>query len=136
MIKAPTALAYSGTNNPSRKQVGAMATQLKPDLYRILSERLGVTQAEIEQFCQRWQIAEFALFGSVLRDDFRADSDVDVLVTYAPDHRLRLQDLLGAKEELERRFGRTVDVVEKPLLKNPYRRAEILKTHQVIYAGE
>jgi predicted nucleotidyltransferase len=79
---------------------------------------------------------EFALFGSVLRSDFQDDSDIDILVTYLTGHSLQWQDWFGAKEELERKFGRPVDLVEKALLKNPYRRAEILKTHQVIYARE
>jgi predicted nucleotidyltransferase len=113
-----------------------MTTRLKPDLQNLLAERLHTTPKAIADFCQRQHIVEFALFGSVLRDDFRPDSDVDVLVTYAPDHHLRWQDWLTVKEELEQRFGRSVDVVEKPLLKNPYRRAEILQTHQVIYASE
>lgn len=111
-----------------------MTIQRQPGLQSILQGRLQVTPAEITEFCQRWNIVEFALFGSVLGDDFRADSDVDVLVTYGRGHHLRFQDWLTMKEELERRFGRPVDVVEKALLKNPYRRSEILRTHQVIYA--
>jgi predicted nucleotidyltransferase len=110
-----------------------MTTRLRPDLQNLLAERLHTTPEEITDFCQRQNIIEFALFGSVLRDDFGPSSDVDVLVTYAPDHHLRWQDWLAVKEELEQRFGRSVDVVEKPLLKNPYRRAEILQTQQVIY---
>lgn len=113
-----------------------MTTRLKPDLQNLLVKRLHTTPAEIADFCQRQNIVKFALFGSVLRDDFRADSDVDVLVTYVPDRRLRWENWLAAKEELEQRFGRSVDVVEKQLLKNPYRRAAILQTHRVIYAGE
>jgi predicted nucleotidyltransferase len=83
-------------------------------LQNLLAERLHTTPEEITDFCQRQNIIEFALFGSVLRDDFGPDSDVDVLVTYAPDHHLRWQDWLTVKEELEQRFGRSVDVVEKP----------------------
>ncbi|MBE9079160.1 nucleotidyltransferase domain-containing protein [Romeria aff. gracilis LEGE 07310] len=111
-----------------------MTVQRQPGLQSILQTRLRVTQAEVVEFCQRWNIVELALFGSVLRDDFRADSDVDVLVTYGQGHHLRFQDWLTMKTELERRFGRSVDVVEKALLKNPYRRSEILRTHQVIYS--
>lgn len=71
----------------------------------------------------------------MLRDDFRLDSDVDVLVTYEPSHRLTLSHLLGMQEEIEHLFHRCVDLVEKKQLKNPYRRSNILKTHQVIYAS-
>jgi uncharacterized protein len=50
-----------------------------------MSARIPVDREKIAAFCQRWKIAELALFGSVLRDDFRSDSDVDVLVTFTPD---------------------------------------------------
>jgi predicted nucleotidyltransferase len=59
----------------------------------------------------------------VLRDDFRPDSDVDVLVTYEPSHRLTLSHLLGMQEEIEHLFHRSVDLVEKNRLENPYRRS-------------
>ena len=110
--------------------------ELQSDLEYVVSDRLKVSLDTIAQFCQRWNIVEFALFGSVLRDDFRPDSDVDVLVTYEPSHRLTLSHLLGMQEEIENLFHRPVDLVEKKLLKNPYRRSNILKTHLVIYASE
>ncbi|XZN94641.1 MAG: nucleotidyltransferase family protein [Microcoleus sp.] len=75
------------------------------------------------------------MFGSVLRDDFRSDSDVDVLVTYEPSHRLTFAHLLSMEEEIEDLFHRSVDLVEKKLLKNPYLRSNILKTYRVIYAN-
>ncbi|WP_333229462.1 nucleotidyltransferase domain-containing protein [Microcoleus sp. Pol12B5] len=56
--------------------------ELQADLQYVVSDRLKVSLDAIAKFCQRWNIVEFALFGSVLRDDFRPDSDVDVLVTY------------------------------------------------------
>ena len=59
----------------------------------------------------------------MLRDDFRPDSDVDVLVTYEPSHRLTLSHLLSMQEEIEHLFDRSVDLVEKKQLKNPYRRS-------------
>jgi predicted nucleotidyltransferase len=55
-------------------------------LQTLMNERLNVSPSQIADFCQRWKIIEFALFGSVLRDEFRPDSDVDVLVTFAPNH--------------------------------------------------
>jgi uncharacterized protein len=61
---------------------------LQNDLELILRDRLKVSQSAIAQFCQRWKIVEFALFGSVLRDDFRSDSDVDALVTFDPSYSL------------------------------------------------
>lgn len=100
----------------------------------LISQRLKASPVQIAEFCQRWEIVEFALFGSVLRDDFRPDSDIDVLVTFASEHPLTLDDLLNMQEEIEALFGRKVDLVNKQYLKNPYRRHEILRTHQVLYA--
>jgi predicted nucleotidyltransferase len=94
------------------------------------------TKKKIAEFCQRWKITEFALFGSVLRNDFRPDSDVDVLVSFAPDAEWNLFDLVKMQEELETLFQRQVDLVEKAGLRNPFRRHEILQTCQVIYATQ
>ena len=100
----------------------------------ILRERLNISISEIADFCQRWNIVELALFGSVLREDFRSDSDIDVLVVYDKGLRLTLSDVLDMQEELEGKFRRAVDWVEKNQIQNPYRLANILKTHRVIYA--
>jgi uncharacterized protein with HEPN domain/predicted nucleotidyltransferase len=102
-------------------------------LYWLFQERLQTSPENIAEFCQRWHIIEFALFGSVLRDDFRSDSDIDVLVVYDPSYRLRLSDLLDIQQELEAKFRREVDVTNKQRLVNPFSRAEILQQYQVIY---
>jgi uncharacterized protein len=103
-----------------------------------LQTRLGVNVSSIVALCDRYRIAEFGLFGSVLRDDFRAagsdPSDVDVLVVFEPDQRVSWQNWRSLQESLEKLFGRKVDVVRKELLTNPYRRSEILGTYQVVYA--
>jgi hypothetical protein len=101
-----------------------------------ISPKIEVTEEAIASFCQRWKVTEFALFGSILRDDFRPDSDVDVLVTFAPDEKWSLWDIIHMKEELETLFGREVDLVQKDCLRNPFRRYEILSTKQVIYAAQ
>ena len=106
------------------------------ELQTRLEERLNASPAQIAQFCQHWKIVEFALFGSVLRDDFRPDSDIDVLVTFAPNPGWSLFDWVDMKAELEALFGRNVDIADKQGLKNPYRRHEILNTHQVVYASK
>ncbi len=89
---------------------------------------------EIQDFCHRWKITEFALFGSVLREDFRKTSDIDVLVTFAPDAEHSLFDLGAMQQELEAMFGRPVDLVEKAGLRNPFRSQAILRNREVIYA--
>jgi hypothetical protein len=86
-------------------------------------------------FCQKWQITELAVFGSVLRSDFRPDSDVDVLVSFAADAHWSLYDWVEMQEELKGILGRDVDLVDKKGLHNPFRRHAMLTTKQVIYAA-
>ncbi len=76
----------------------------------------------IQDFCRRWKIAEFALFGSVLREDFRPDSDVDVLVTFEPNDPWSYWEWPDMMDEFESMVVRKVDLVEKAALKNPFRR--------------
>lgn len=96
---------------------------------------LDIPNEKIAEFCRRWQITEFALFGSVLRDDFRPESDIDVLVTFAPDSAWSLFDLADMQEQLKAILGREVDMVERAGLRNPFRRREILRTLKIVYAA-
>ena len=98
-------------------------------------KKFRLPRKKIAEFCKRWGIIEFSLFGSVLREDFRADSDIDVLVSIDPSAQIGLFELAQMQIELENIFKRPVDLVEKDALRNPYRRSEILKTAQVIYAA-
>jgi len=102
---------------------------------QIVQERLGVDPRVIEGFCRKWRIRELSLFGSALREDFRPDSDVDLLVVFEPDDGWDLWDIIAIESELEQLFGRKVDLVEKRALKNPFRRYEILTTRQILYAA-
>jgi hypothetical protein len=94
-----------------------------------------IPEERIRDFCRRWKIAELSLFGSVLRDDFHADSDVDALVTFAKDAEWSLYDWLDMVRELRGIFGRDVDLLSAQALRNPYRRHEILKTREILYAA-
>ena len=101
-------------------------------------QRLYLPLDQIRTFCERWQITEFALFGSVLRDDFRPDSDVDVLVTFSPEAHHTLFDLVQMENELKVIFQREVDLVSRRGIErslNYLRRNEILSSAQVIYAA-
>jgi len=86
-------------------------------------------------FCRKWRIRELSLFGSALREDFGPDSDLDFLVSFEPEVRMGIDALIEMKEELEARYGRPVDVVEKEALRNPWRRYGILRTREVLYAA-
>ena len=103
-----------------------------------VEEKLSVSKETIAKFCRKWKIAELALFGSVLLDDFRPDSDVDVLVTFCQDSDWGVGHLLDMKEELEALFGRAVDLVEKRLIeesRNYIRRKHILSHMEAVYAA-
>jgi hypothetical protein len=100
-----------------------------------MSARVLIDRDRLSAFCRKWRIREFALFGSVLREDFRLDSDVDVLVTFEEDAPWNLWHIVEMKDELREIFGREVDLLEKRALRNPFRKREILETHEVIYAA-
>lgn len=99
------------------------------------SDNLPIPRQMIADFCRQHHISELAVFGSVLRDDFRPGSDVDVLVTFSPEAKPSLMDLAIMQQELAGLLGREVDLVEKPGLRNPFRRREILRTMEVVYAS-
>lgn len=100
--------------------------------------QIEIPKEEIAAFCRKWKITEFALFGSVLREDFRPDSDIDVLVTFAPDARYSLFNLVEMQEELQQIFGRKVDLIEREAVEqsqNYIRRKHILSSLEPIYAA-
>lgn len=92
----------------------------------------------IADFCRRWRITEFALFGSVLRDDFGPESDVDVLVTFEPSAKIGLFSFARMERELAAVIGRPVDIAMKRAVnRNPngVTRQYILSTARVFYAA-
>ena len=101
-------------------------------------DRLHVTEAQIAAFCQKWQIVRFELFGSVLREDFDAESDIDVLVTFASTARYGLFALVQMEDELGVLIGRDVDLVEREAVEespNWIRRNSILSAARLVYAA-
>lgn len=101
-----------------------------------LQERLGIPPGEIAQLCQRWNITQLALFGSVLNDQFHDDSDIDLLISFAPNARQGLLTLAKIKYELEAKIGRKVDIVHKESIENSenwIRCNEILNHTQIIH---
>jgi len=104
-----------------------------------INGRFEVPDEAIAEFCRKWRITEFALFGSVLTEEFRPDSDVDVLVRFEPDAPWDLWHIIDMKEELKAIFGRDVDLAEREAVEesqNPFRRRSILKSARVVYARE
>ncbi|WP_354635999.1 nucleotidyltransferase family protein [Planktothricoides raciborskii] len=106
------------------------------NLHGSYSKNINLPFDPIKNFCTKWQVSELALFGSVLRDDFRPDSDIDLLVTFSPDADWSLFDHIQMQQELTTILQRKVDLVSKRAIarsQNQIRRQEILSTAQVIY---
>ncbi len=96
-------------------------------------EALSLDPAFLDGFCARWKIRELSAFGSVLREDFGPDSDIDILVEFDADAPWSLFDLFDITEELKAHFGRKVHLAEKGGLRNPYRRREILEHRRILH---
>ena len=95
---------------------------------------VAIDESKIAALCHAHGIAELSLFGSILRDDFRRDSDIDVLVTFEPGITFTLDSYSDIRDELSALFGgREVDLAETGRLADPYRRHEILRTREPIY---
>ncbi len=97
--------------------------------------RLPISEEALARFCREHGIRSLSLFGSALRDDFRPDSDLDLLVEFEPDASYSLFDLVALQDELKDLLGREVDLVEASALRNPFRRREILRTRRLLYAA-
>ena len=100
--------------------------------------RLGVDHAQIAAFCAKWNIAKLELFGSILREDFDDDSDVDLLVTFEPGAAWTFHDELHMTDELSALLARPVDLIERSIIEsspNWVRRRNILSTAQTLYAA-
>lgn len=101
-----------------------------------LAKNIKIPEHKILDFCQRWQIEELAVFGSVLGEDFQPNSDIDLLVTFAENHQWTLFDFVDMQDQLEEIFARKVDLVSKHGIeksRNYIRRQNILNSNKVIY---
>lgn len=101
-----------------------------------LTPRILIPQDDLAAFCRKRRITKLALFGSALRDDFTAESDVDALARFGPDAERSFGALMEAQDELAALLGRRVDLVEWEAVeesRNYYRRKAVLDSAQVIY---
>ena len=99
--------------------------------------RIPIDYEQLKAFCEKWKITEFSLFGSVLTDEFRPDSDVDVMVTFERPTMWSLKDLDRMEDELSEIITRKVDLSTRlgvEYMRNPIRRDSILRGSRVIYA--
>jgi predicted nucleotidyltransferase len=122
---------------PLPSMLPANCTVSMPEIY----QRLNTTPQELAAFCEKWQIVELALFGSVLRDGFRATgddpSDIDILYVLTESSGYSLFDVMEIRENLEHLFQRKVDLVSKNAIqrsRNWLRRREILESEVILYA--
>jgi uncharacterized protein len=103
-----------------------------------MNSMIQLPQEAIRSFCQKWKIQRLELFGSALRDDFRPESDFDFLVTFEPESRWSLFDLVSMEIELTEIVGRKVDLVSRRGIehsRNALRRKTILESAEVYYAA-
>jgi len=100
----------------------------------ITSSRIPVHGRQLTSLCRRYHVSRLALFGSVLRDDFRPDSDVDLLVAFKPEARVGFVTLSRMQRELTELFQRPVDLVPVDGLK-PIIRESVLSSAQEVYAA-
>ncbi len=101
-----------------------------------MTAHIDIRPDKLAAFCGRWRVTELALFGSVLRDDFGPDSDVDVLISFHENAGHSLFELDGMESELKEIFGREVDLVSRrgvEASRNYLRKNSILTSIQVIY---
>jgi predicted nucleotidyltransferase len=104
----------------------------------MIKRNINLPQNQLAEFCRRWLISELAFFGSVLRDDFQSDSDLDVLVNFEPDANWSLLDHSKMEQELAELLGRQIDLFSKRAVERSHnwiRRQEILNTAEVVYAS-
>ena len=100
--------------------------------------RIDLPREQIAEFCRRWGITEFAFFGSVLRDDFGPESDIDVLVQFGADAGLTLFDIVRMEDDLRELFGREVDLADREAVeqsRNHIRRNAILGAAETVYTA-
>jgi uncharacterized protein len=100
--------------------------------------RIKIPENRLNDFCRRWQIIELSFFGSVLRDDFNPDSDLDVLVAFAPEANWSLLDHIQMEHELSDLLNRKTDLYTKRAVEQSHnwvRRREILETAEVVYGS-
>lgn len=98
-----------------------------------MAAKISLDRTWIADFCKRHRIRRFSLFGSVLRDDFRPDSDVDVLVEFFPDARVSLLTMSALERELSAAVGRQVDL-RTPEDLSRYFRQQVLEEAEVQFA--
>jgi uncharacterized protein len=100
----------------------------------MINSNLKLPIDDIAAFCRRRKVKRLSLFGSATRDDFRTDSDIDVLVEFEPDSRASLFDLVDMQTELSKIFDdRPVDIATESILRNPFRRRTIMRDLETIY---
>lgn len=97
-----------------------------------MSTRIHIPRDQVAAFCRRNYIRRLALFGSVLRDDFTEDSDIDILVEFEPNHPVGFLGLAGMEIELSQILGRHAEIHTVPGL-NPRFRDEVLQVAEVQY---
>jgi len=130
---------YEATRLPVQPEVAGPSLHSPVASYAVRdvkpgSEKLRISQARLEALCRRYGVAKLSLFGSAARNELLPDSDVDLMVEFAPDSRASLFDITTMQDEFSAAFGdRKVDIATPDILRNPFRRDSILPDLKLIY---
>ena len=103
----------------------------------MISEKIGLDEDKLAEFCRKWRITKLEIFGSVLSDEFSPDSDIDFLYTFEPGAKQGLLDIIRMEKELSGIVGREIDLVSRLAVErssNWIRRNSILNNTEVVYA--
>ena len=97
--------------------------------------RITVPREAVSEFCRRHHVRTLSLFGSVLREDFGPESDIDVMLKFRPGFGFTFENTPEIQDELESMFGRPVDVIEKGRIRNPFRYRAIMNSYRLVYTA-
>ena len=131
---------FTGSTHENIRRLGPIVRRrvLTNEQTKELEFKLGVRIQDLHDFCKKKLITKLELFGSILRPDFDDNSDVDIMVTCAPDYKLNLFQFASIQTDFSQLLNRPVDLVIRAAIEqstNPYRRNEILMTAEILYAA-
>lgn len=104
-------------------------------LEKMQKNGLSIDETTIKEIASRYRIKELSVFGSCIRDDFHASSDVDIVIEFFNSKEISLFDLMDIQEYLEAKLSRKVDIVEPKGIRNPIRKKIIMESKEILYVA-
>lgn len=129
------ARVYKTTLSGVVERILAEAKFHQPETLTLWQERFPVSATTLQSLCARYHIQKLSLFGSVLRSNFRPDSDIDILVEFQPDHPPGFFAIARLERELSRLLGKRKVEIRTPKELSRYFREEVMKNLETLYAA-